>query len=243
MENPYTTLDELNDAIVACRACPRLVTWREEVAITKRRAYQDQEYWGKAVPGFGDPQAQLLLVGMAPGAHGANRTGRVFTGDGSGDFLFAALYRAGFANQPQATGRDDGLELRDCYITGVARCVPPQNRPTPQEIANCRPFFQSSLLLLDQVKVILPLGQIAFDHTLRALREMGYDLPRLDFGHGLHYDLSTFAAEGPLGRPLPQVLISYHPSRQNTQTGVLTAAMMDEIFASARRLIESGEPV
>ncbi|MBX2999092.1 MAG: uracil-DNA glycosylase [Caldilineaceae bacterium] len=243
MQNPYSTLDELDEAIVACRACPRLVTWREEVAITKRRAYQDQEYWGKAVPGFGDPQARLLLVGMAPGAHGANRTGRVFTGDGSGDFLFAALYRAGFANQPQATGRGDGLELRDCYITGVARCVPPQNRPTPQEIANCRPFFQSSLLLLDQVKVILPLGQIAFDHTLRALREMGYDLPRLDFGHGLRYDLADFAGDGPLGRPLPQVLIAYHPSRQNTQTGVLTAAMMDEIFASARRLIESGESV
>lgn len=243
MQNPYSTLDELNEAIVACRACPRLVTWREEVAITKRRAYQDQEYWGKPVPGFGDPQARLLLVGMAPGAHGANRTGRVFTGDGSGDFLFAALHRAGFASHPEAIGRNDGLELHDCYITGVARCAPPQNRPTPQEIANCRPFFMSSLMLLDQVKLILPLGQIAFDHTLRALREMGYDLPRLDFGHGLHYDLAALAAEGPLGRPLPQMLISYHPSRQNTQTGVLTAAMMDEIFASAHALIEPGESV
>jgi uracil-DNA glycosylase family 4 len=239
MQNPYSTLDELNDAIVACRACPRLVAWREEVAATKRRAYADQAYWGKAVPGFGDPQARLLVVGMAPGAHGANRTGRVFTGDGSGDFLFAALHRAGFANQPQATGREDGLELHDCYITGVARCVPPQNRPSPEEIANCRPFFTSSLLLLDRVKVILPLGQIAFDHTLRALREMGYDLPRLDFGHGLHYDLSAFTAAGPLGRPLPHMLISYHPSRQNTQTGVLTAAMMDTIFANVRRLIDT----
>jgi uracil-DNA glycosylase family 4 len=236
--NQITTLEELNNAIVACRACPRLVTWREEVAQTKRRAYREEEYWGKPVPGFGDPAARLLLVGLAPGAHGANRTGRVFSGDGSGDFLFAALYRAGFANQPTSKRRDDGLRLHDCYITGVARCVPPQNRPTGEELSNCRPFFVQGLKLLDQVRVIMPLGQIAFDQTLRTLRDMGYNLPRLAFGHGQYYDLAEYTEEeGPLGRRLPQLLASYHPSRQNTQTGVLTAAMMDAVFAQARTLL------
>lgn len=231
------TLEELREQLIACRACPRLVSWREEVAQTKRRAYQDEEYWGKPVPGFGDPAARLLLVGLAPGAHGANRTGRAFTGDGSGDFLYAALHRAGFASQPTSRRRDDGLRLDDCYITGVARCVPPQNRPTGEELNTCRSFFAQELLLLDQVEVIMPLGQIAFDQLLRTLRTMGYDLPRLAFGHGRYYDLAAYAnPEGPWGRPLPHLLVSYHPSRQNTQTGVLTAAMMDALFTQARTL-------
>ena len=237
----HQTLDQLNEAIIACRACPRLVAWREEVARTKRRAYQNQKYWGRPVPGFGDPLAQVLLVGLAPGAHGANRTGRVFTGDGSGDFLFPALHRTGFANQPTATDQDDGLRLHNCYITGVARCVPPQNRPKTEEIVNCRAYLQQELALLEQVRVIVPLGQIAFDGTIRALRELGYDLPRLDFGHGLHHNLAAYGGRGvgPLGRPLPHLLASYHPSRQNTQTGRLTDAMMDGIFIQARALAEA----
>ena len=233
-------LNQLGRDVIACRACPRLVAWREEVARTKRRAYQDDDYWGKPVAGFGDPGARILLIGLAPGAHGANRTGRVFTGDGSGDFLYAALYRAGLANQPTSTHRGDGLRLHNCYITGVVRCVPPQNRPQPEELSNCRPFLLTELALLDQVKVVIPLGQIAFDHTLRTLRAMGYTLPRLDFGHGLHYDLSSLTQDdGPLGRPLPHMLTCYHPSRQNTQTGVLTPEMMDAVFDRACNLSNS----
>ncbi len=233
-------LNQLAGDVSACRACPRLVAWREEVARTKRRAYQNDDYWGKPVPGFGDPMARILLVGLAPGAHGANRTGRVFTGDGSGDFLYGALHRAGLANQPGSTHRGDGLRLHNCYITSVVRCVPPQNRPQPAELSNCRPFLLTELALLDQVKVVVPLGQIAFDHTLRTLRAMGYALPRLDFGHGLHYDLSSLAEDdGALGRPLPHMLTCYHPSRQNTQTGVLTPEMMDAVFERACRLSDS----
>lgn len=220
-------LDALNAEIVACRACPRLVAWREEVARTKRRAYRDWEYWGKPVPGFGDPAARLLLVGLAPGAHGANRTGRAFTGDGSGVFLYAALHRAGFASQPDSTHRDDGLELIDCYITAVGRCVPPKNRPTAEELANCRPFLHRELALLSNVQVVLVLGRIAFDGYLRALREMGWEIPRLAFAHGAHHRLP----EG-----LPHLLCSYHPSLQNTNTGRLTATMMDEVLAQAKAL-------
>lgn len=225
--NRQTELDHLNGEIVACRACPRLVAWREEVARTKRRAYKNWEYWGKPVPGFGDPAARLLLVGLAPGAHGANRTGRAFTGDGSGVFLYAALHRAGFANQPDSTHRDDGLELTDCYITAVGRCVPPKNRPTAEELANCRPFLQRELALLANVQVVLVLGRIAFDGYLRALRETGWEIPRLAFAHGAHHRLP----EG-----LPHLLCSYHPSLQNTNTGRLTPAMMDEVLAQAKAL-------
>ncbi|RME52126.1 MAG: uracil-DNA glycosylase [Caldilineae bacterium] len=228
MTSHAAELDALNQEIVACRACPRLVVWREEVAQTKRRAYQAWTYWGKPVPGFGDPQARLLLVGLAPGAHGANRTGRAFTGDGSGVFLYAALHRAGFANQPHSTHRGDGLVLRDCYITAVGRCVPPKNRPTAAELANCRPFLQRELALLPRVQVVVTLGRIAFDGYLRALREMGHALPRLQFAHGAHHILP----EG-----LPHLLCSYHPSLQNTNTGRLTPAMMDEIFARAQALL------
>jgi uracil-DNA glycosylase len=239
--NTQKALNELYTEVIACRACPRLVAWREEVAETKRRAYQDEEYWGRPVPGFGDPQARLLLLGMAPGAHGANRTGRAFTGDSSGNFLYGALYRNGFANQPTSMHRQDGLQLQDCYITGVARCVPPQNRPSPAEIANCRTHLQQELLLLARVEVIVALGQIAFDGALRLLRELGYNLPRLNFGHGLGYELTQYdsRSDGPLGRPLPYLMASYHPSRQNTQTGRLTEVMMDTIFAQVRTRLKS----
>lgn len=242
-------LEHLNAEIVNCMACSRLVDWREEVARTKRRAYQDETYWGKPITGFGDPNARLLLVGLAPGAHGANRTGRVFTGDGSGDFLYAALHRAGFANQPTSTHRADGLQLHDCYITCVGRCAPPQNRPSPDELENCRPYLIRELALLDRIHVVVTLGQIAFDQTLRTLRSKGYAIPRLDFGHGRHYDLSvldgkilndkTLSEDADSLHPLPHLLTCYHPSRQNTQTGVLTPEMMDNVFAQAHALLES----
>lgn len=219
----------LNEAVISCRACPRLVAWREEVARVKRRAYRDWDYWGRPVPGFGDPDARLLVVGLAPGAHGANRTGRMFTGDGSGVWLIRALYRAGFANQPIARHQGDGLQLDDAYITAVVRCAPPQNRPTAQEIANCRPFLQRELALLGQVRVVIALGHIAFDGYLAALREIGHRLPKLQFRHGLHY---------PLPAGLPHLIASYHPSRQNTQTGRLTEAMLDNVFQRARGLLE-----
>jgi len=218
----------LHAEITACRACPRLVDWREEVAVTKRRSWREWDYWGKPVPGFGDPDARLLLVGMAPGAHGANRTGRLFTGDASGDFLYPALHRAGFASQPASTHRDDGMELHDCFITCVARCVPPQNKPDLGEIANCRPFLARELALLPRVQVVMPLGRIAFDGYLAGLRALGHTIPRLDFAHG---------ARQPLPGDLPTILCAYHPSQQNTRTGRLTAAMMDDVLAQAKTLL------
>ena len=223
------SLAQLCADVVACRACPRLVAWREEVATTKRRAYIDWAYWGKPVPGFGDPAARLLIVGLAPGAHGANRTGRPFTGDSSGDFLYSALFRAGFANQPESHSRDDGLVLHDCFITSVGRCVPPQNRPTAAELANCRPFLLRELALLDKVQVVIALGHIAFDGYLRALHEQGHDLPKLKFQHGARIELPT---------GLPLLLPCYHVSRQNTNTGRLTAEMLDAVLAMAREKIE-----
>ncbi|MEW5958804.1 MAG: uracil-DNA glycosylase [Chloroflexota bacterium] len=216
----------LNHEITTCRTCPRLVAWREQVAQVKRRAYREWDYWGRPVPGFGDPAARLLIVGLAPGAHGANRTGRMFTGDGSGNTLYGSLYRAGFANQPSAAHRQDGLELRDAYITAVARCAPPGNRPTTEELEACRPFLSREWTLLTRLQVIVALGQVAFDGCLRLLRQEGYDPPRLKFGHGRHY---------PVG--LLHLLASYHPSRQNTQTGRLTPAMLDAVFELARSLI------
>lgn len=219
----------LNNEIITCRACPRLVAWREQVAREKRRAYRDWDYWGRPLPGFGDPQARLLIVGLAPGAHGANRTGRVFTGDGSGDTLYGALYRAGFANQPVARHLDDGLTLTDAFVTSVARCAPPQNRPTPAELNNCRPYLARELALLPRLQVIVALGQLAFEGCRRLFQELGHALPRLQFGHGLHYppDAAT---------PLPHLITCYHPSRQNTQTGRLTPEMMDQVFDLARSL-------
>ena len=215
----------LNDSITTCRACPRLTNWREEVAAIKRRAYRDQEYWGKPVTGFGDPQARLVVIGLAPGAHGSNRTGRMFTGDGSGDFLFPALYRAGFASQPQSIGQDDGMTLSDLFITAVGRCAPPDNKPLPAELAKCEPFLLSELDLLTNMQGVVVLGNIAFERTLRILGRNGTPASRPRFGHGAVVEIKNG----------PWVLASYHPSRQNTQTGRLTAAMFDDIWQTARQ--------
>jgi uracil-DNA glycosylase family 4 len=220
--------EELNSQIVACVACPRLVAYRQEVARTKRRAFREWEYWGRPVPGFGDRKARLLMVGLAPAAHGANRTGRMFTGDSSGDTLTAALYRAGFANQPTSQHRDDGLELHDAFLTAVVRCVPPKNRPTRQEQTNCLSYLARELDLLSSVRVALALGRIAFDGYLKLLRERGVDVPRLPFRHGACYQFEP---------PLPALVVSYHPSRQNTQTGRLTEAMLDGVFEQIRGLL------
>jgi uracil-DNA glycosylase len=215
--------------VTGCRLCPRLVAWREEVAAVRRAAYRDWDYWGRPIPPFGDRQAQVLVVGLAPAAHGGNRTGRVFTGDSSADFLFRALHKAGFANQPTSTHKEDGLELNDVFISAVCRCAPPANRPTPEEIRNCLPYLERELGMLPTVRVIVALGQIAFEHSLRLLRTQGHDLPRLKFGHGVAYDL---------GEGLPWMIGSYHPSRQNTQTGRLTAAMFDDIWHKVIELLD-----
>lgn len=227
------SLDELNSILVNCRLCPRLVAWREEVARVRRRAYRDQEYWGRPLPGFGDPGARLLVFGLAPAAHGGNRTGRVFTGDSSGNFLYAALHRAGFANQPNSTDVNDGLRLSDVYIAAACRCAPPDNKPTREEEDNCRPYFMRELQLLDNLQGIVALGKIAFDSILLGLRQLGRPALRspaqLRFGHNLWYDL------GP-GRPW--LLASYHPSQQNTQTGRLTPEMFNEVWAQARQKLK-----
>lgn len=219
------SLEKLNRIIITCQRCPRLIAHCQQVAREKRRAFRDQTYWGKPVPAVGDPLARVLMVGLAPGAHGANRTGRMFTGDGSGDFLTPALFRAGFANQPTSTHVGDGLKLKDLYIIATAHCAPPDNKPTPQEIANCRPYFVQHLALLKNARVILALGKIAFDGILTTLDEMGLSLPspRPTFAHGAQYDLGKYI-----------LIASYHPSRQNTQTGRLTAAMLDEVFRRVR---------
>lgn len=230
---PQNNWQTLTQQIIRCRLCPRLVEWREQVARQKRRAYRDWEYWGRPVPGFGDPQARLLIVGLAPGAHGANRTGRMFTGDGSGDTLFAALHHAGFANQPTSRRRDDGLTLTDAFLTAVGRCAPPGNRPAAEELNNCRPYLARELELLRQVQVIVALGQIAFDGCRRVLSEAGYVTLRLKFGHHARYSLIPLAQTGPR-----HLIASYHPSRQNTQTGRLTQEMLNEVFTEARLLLE-----
>ena len=216
----------VQDDVAACRQCPRLVAWREEVARTGRAAYAGQEYWGRGVPGFGDPQASLLIVGLAPAAHGANRTGRMFTGDRSGDWLFAALHRAGFASQAWSSGRDDGLTLSGSYVTAAVHCAPPANKPTPAERDACAPYLVRELSLLGRVIVVVALGQFAWQSvsSLHGLR------PRPPFGH---------LAESPLGGGRT-LLGSYHPSQQNTFTGKLTVPMFDAVFARARALISPG---
>ena len=227
--NPF---QELNTTLIACRLCPRLVAWREQVAREKRRAYRDWDYWGKPVPGFGDLAARVLVVGLAPGAHGSNRTGRMFTGDASGDFLYAALHRAGFANLPVSKYRDDNLVLRDIFISAVARCAPPDNRPTPAEINTCLPYLRQEMVLLTQVQVIVALGRIAFDTILRlyANRSQRTDLEmrKFHFAHGASYHL---------GSHNPHLIASYHPSRQNTQTGRLTPAMFDSVWTTTLALL------
>jgi len=224
--------DSLIEEVHACRRCPRLVAWREEVALKKRAAYRAWDYWGKPLSGFGDHAARLLVVGLAPAAHGGNRTGRVFTGDSSGDFLYAALHRYGFANQPTAVHRGDGLALNDVYIAAVCRCAPPDNKPLPEEMLACRPFLLRELDLLPQVQGVVVLGQIAFQNMLNIYRQRGFSLPKLEFGHNRLYNF---------GEGLPWLLASYHPSRQNTQTGRLTVDMFDRVWARARELLRGNE--
>jgi uracil-DNA glycosylase family 4 len=221
------SLDRLAREVHACRLCPRLVAWREQVAADPPRRYRGERYWARPVSGFGDPRARVVVVGLAPAANGGNRTGRVFTGDRSGDWLYAALHRAGFANQPTSTDRDDGLRLRDAWVTAVNRCPPPSNRPTPEERDNCLPYLVRELALLDRARVLVALGSFAWDGALRALRDRGHTAPRPRprFGHG---------AEATVG---PYTLLGcFHPSQQNTFTGKLTEGMMDEVLARAREL-------
>ncbi len=220
---------ELNAEIIACRKCPRLVEWREEVARVKRKAYRDHEYWGKPVPGFGDPKARILVVGLAPGAHGSNRTGRQFTGDASGGFLYPALFRAGFSNQPSAESRSDDLILKVMYITASARCAPPDNKPTRAELDNCQPYLEREIQILNP-KVIVALGRIAFERVVRVYSASVYGLrSTVKFSHGATYELTTDH----------WLLASYHPSQQNTLTGKLTVEMFDAIWAKAKSLLEN----
>jgi uracil-DNA glycosylase family 4 len=212
-------LQRLEGEIISCRACPRLVAWREEVAVTRRAAFRHEEYWARPVPGFGDPDASIAVVGLAPAAHGGNRTGRVFTGDRSGDWLFASLHRSGLANQPTSVRPDDGLRLRGVWVTASVRCAPPANRPTPAERDRCFPFLMRELALLGSVRVLVALGQFGYDVVARALALTG----RPRFGHGVE----AVAADG------RTVICSYHPSQQNTFTGKLTAPMLDAVFRRA----------
>ncbi len=220
------SLQTIEDEVVKCRACPRLVEWREQVAREKRASYRDDTYWGKAVPGFGDPDAHLLVVGLAPAAHGANRTGRMFTGDRSGDWLYRALYRAGYANQPESTDIDDGLEITGAFITSPVKCAPPANKPVAEEKANCSPFFHREIAALPNLKVIIALGGIGY---AAVCSELGIS-PRPKFGHGVEVPLDDGVT----------LLCSYHVSQQNTFTGRLTEPMLDSVFARARELGEGG---
>jgi uracil-DNA glycosylase family 4 len=228
--NPLADLDA---AIIACRRCPRLVAWREEVARVKRRAYRDEEYWGRPVPGFGDPSARLLIAGLAPAAHGANRTGRMFTGDSSGDFMYAALHRAGFASQPVSRHRGDGLTLRDAFISAACRCAPPDNKPAPAELAACLPFLAQEIACLPRLQVVVALGRIAFDALLRIYNR------NLPAGAARVTPLFAHDAAWPLGPGLPLLVASYHPSRQNTQTGRLTVGMFDAVWRRARSHLDA----
>lgn len=238
-------LERLQQRVVRCRKCPRLVTYLQEITNRRPKRYQHWDYWGKPLPSFGDPQARLLIVGLAPAAHGGARTGRMFTGDRSGEWLFSALHEAGFSNRPRSDRRDDDLALMDCYITATIHCAPPKNKPLPQEIENCRPYLLEEFGLLTRVRIILTLGQIAFTQTLRSLRVVGYEIPNLPFGHGRMY--RVLRREG--GKDLPQrdrtadlstgsvrILATYHPSQQNTQTGRLTRPMFRQIF---ERILET----
>ncbi len=223
-------LTVLNREVIGCTRCPRLVAYREQVAREKRRAYRDWEYWGKPVPGFGDEDARVLIMGLAPGAHGSNRTGRPFTGDASGNFMYPVLYETGFASQPTATDRNDGLKLKDLYITAAVRCAPPDNKPLPQELAECSIFLDREIAGLEKVKVVVALGKIGFDAYLNYLKRRGL-LPSRQpylFKHGAHCQM-------PDGKVL---LASYHPSNQNTQTGKLTREMFVKIFKQAAKLAD-----
>jgi uracil-DNA glycosylase len=228
---PDRDLERLQERIVACRKCPRLIGYCRQVAREKRRMYRDSEYWGRPLPSFGDPEAGLLILGLAPAAHGGNRTGRMFTGDRSGDFLYRALFEAEFANQPTSRDRDDGLHLKNCYITASLRCAPPANKPKPDELANCRPYLVRELELLHRLRAVLALGKIAFDTFLRTVWRKDDFPPRstFQFAHGQSYALPA---------DLPRLFASYHPSQQNTQTGKLTSAMMGRVLEDIRRYLD-----
>ena len=222
------SLVQVTREVVSCRACPRLVAWRELVAVEKRASYRDEVYWGRPVPGFGDPQATLLVVGLAPAAHGGNRTGRVFTGDRSGDWVYRALWRAGFANQPTSVSADDGLRLTGAWVSAVVRCAPPANRPAPEERDRCTPFLARELALLSGVRVIVALGQFAYDAACRLLAVR----PRPRFGHGVEVPVA-----GTVPGDRRTLLCSYHPSQQNTFTGTLTEQAFDAVFSRAAELV------
>ena len=226
------TLEQIERSVIRCTRCPQLRAYCAGVAQTKKRAHADESYWGKPVPAFGGSNARVMIVGLAPGAHGSNRTGRPFTGDASGDFLYPALYRAGFASQPNATRRDDGLKLRDCIITAAGRCAPPKNKPTPAELRNCFPYLLEEFDALPQLRVMIGLGSIGFHAILKVLRERGFTLDpqRPKFAHGAEVIATK-------DRHRIVALASYHPSRQNTNTGVLTVPMFDAIFTRARAIL------
>ena len=230
-QHPVPSTQPLEEEIIACRQCPRLVEWREGVAQNPPARFRGEDYWARPVPGFGDANARLLLVGLAPGAHGSNRTGRMFTGDRSGEWLFRALHKAGFANQPTWERRGDGLELRDCFITAACRCAPPGNKPLPEELVNCRPFLLREMVLLKNVCVLLGLGKIGFDTAFDAARAVGWTnlKSRPKFAHGAEVQLSENL----------MLLGTFHPSQQNTFTGKLTEPMLDGVFARIRELLET----
>lgn len=229
----FESLTKLNKVLIDCRKCPRLVKWREKIAKEKIARFKNWEYWGRPVPGFGDPKAQLLIIGLAPAAHGGNRTGRIFTGDRSGDWLYRTLYKFGFANQPISISKDDSLKLNNCYITAILHCAPPQNKPTPKEIQNCNPYLEAEIGLLRNVKVIITLGQLAFSTTLKTLTRVGFTKVSgsLKFSHRSEIIL--------LNQNNEQITLicSYHPSQRNTFTGKLTEEMFDQIFARAKELL------
>jgi len=225
---PDRELEKLQKRVIRCQKCPRLISYLKEVCLHKPKRYRDWNYWSKPLPSLGDPNARVLIVGLAPAAQGGNRTGRMFTGDRSGEWLFGALYKFGFANQPNSIRRDDDFKLNACYITATIRCAPPKNKPLPDEIENCRPYLLEEFDLLKNIEVIVPLGQIAFTQILKSLRQRGLGIPPLAFGHGKVYPLSN-----------GQIIITtYHPSQQNTQTGKLTRAMFHRIFRMAKRKLE-----
>ena len=229
MNSSSEQLAVLQEEVIACRRCPRLVAYLAEIGRVKRRAYRDWDYWAKPVPSFGDPNARVLIIGLAPGAHGSNRTGRPFTGDASGAILYRVLYRAGFASQPESTSREDGLRLTDLRITAAARCAPPGNKPTTEELRNCRPFLERELDLLTRLKVVVALGKIAFDVYLSILRDRGVIKSRAPFVFG--HDVVYRVAE-----EVPLLLSSYHPSQQNTSTGKLNEKMLLDVFRRAKKL-------
>lgn len=228
----FKSLNELNKFLIDCRKCPRLVRWREKIAREKIARFKKWNYWGKPVPGFGSEKAELLIVGLAPAAHGGNRTGRMFTGDRSGDWLYRALYKSGFSNQPVSISKDDGLKLNNCYITAIVRCAPPENKPTSKEILNCNIYLKNEIALLKNIKVIITLGGLAFKTTIKTLNELGFKKidGNIKFSHG---NVITFSKD----RKNLKLICSYHPSQRNTFTGKLTEEMFDEIFSKAIKFL------